>query len=167
MRFLTRLFGSDEDDTYDTRTEDRERDLVVEFDRVTVAFGFVNGGDRTIEYDEFDGRFGEHGSDGVVHSVENGIHVTERAGVQVEKLCEINHAQPVREFDNGNTLLLYGDETHEVTPGNVTDRTVLDRDEMQVAVPVTETVTLREDTGEVVSRNTPKRNGDMRIEPRD
>lgn len=78
---LTRLFRREADESTETVKEKRSRELVAEFERVKVEFGFVNGGDRTIEYDRFDGRLGEPTTDSRgIRSIENGIYQTERMG---------------------------------------------------------------------------------------
>lgn len=161
MRILQRFRSTDDEPEYETTTEEESRDLVVDFQRVMVEFTFVRGKTLPFEYDVFKGRL--KSSTALVKSIDEGIYETDRAGINVEKLTKVDYVSPVRSPGSGARLEVYGREVHEVVPGNVCSRTVMEQTEMQVRLPVTERVERRDDTDEVISRSFPRRDGEMEI----
>lgn len=163
---MSPFWGSDEDDEPETEKQTEHRTLTEQFERITVRFRFVRGGQEMLTYDVFDGYVepdDKSGHNWGNESIEDGVVSDTRGDAQVLKLTRVSGVKPLRS-DGENHLRLWGEETgDEVFPANIASRHVQDRVQMEAALPVEETVKREVESEHVVYRSPPKRDGELTV----
>lgn len=161
MTIKDRLFGSqtteDDEPDYEVREKEEHFVLTAPFERVTMRFQFVRGGEEIITFDKAEEKIARK------REIE-GKKKTKRGNVRVEKFLQVVGGSPSRYENEGFLRLKMKPTGKEVTTSNVALREEIERKDMEARLDVFQPVKIREDTGEEIHRGWTRRAEDAKLE---